>query len=151
MSYARSWGDILSNHLQFRCKICPDGSGGFADLVCGDAWYGDERGFPTFEDRDGRSFILTRTETGERIVQEAVAAGYIEATEIDIDEIEKMQPYQARRKQLVLSRLAAMGVLGRVVPRFSNMTLWSAARSERLLSHIRSFLGMARRIVLRRM
>ena len=39
MSYAQSWGDILSKHVQFRCKICPDGSGSFADIACGDAWH----------------------------------------------------------------------------------------------------------------
>jgi coenzyme F420 hydrogenase subunit beta len=37
MSYADSWGGILSRHVQFRCKICPDGTGGFADVVCADA------------------------------------------------------------------------------------------------------------------
>ena len=27
MSYNDSWGDILTRHVQFRCKICPDGVG----------------------------------------------------------------------------------------------------------------------------
>ena len=27
MSYDDSWGDILTKHVQFRCKICPDGVG----------------------------------------------------------------------------------------------------------------------------
>jgi coenzyme F420 hydrogenase subunit beta len=26
MSYADSWGGILSKHVQFRCKVCPDGT-----------------------------------------------------------------------------------------------------------------------------
>jgi coenzyme F420 hydrogenase subunit beta len=30
MSYADSWGDILSKEVQFRCKICPDAVGGSA-------------------------------------------------------------------------------------------------------------------------
>ena len=50
MSYAQSWGEILTKHVQFRCKVCPDGSGGFADVACADAWYGDERGYPSFEE-----------------------------------------------------------------------------------------------------
>ena len=27
MDYSKSWGTILNRHLQFRCKICPDGTG----------------------------------------------------------------------------------------------------------------------------
>ncbi|MEI6417993.1 MAG: Coenzyme F420 hydrogenase/dehydrogenase, beta subunit C-terminal domain, partial [Sphingomonadales bacterium] len=49
MSYADSWGNILSKEVQFRCKICPDAVGAAADMACADAWYGDERGYPSFE------------------------------------------------------------------------------------------------------
>ena len=44
MSYADSWGDILSHHVQFRCKVCPDGTGAFSDISCGTVWitYDDE-------------------------------------------------------------------------------------------------------------
>ena len=48
MSYADSWGDILSHHTQFRCKVCPDGSGGFADVACADAWDCDEKWLSNF-------------------------------------------------------------------------------------------------------
>ena len=34
MDYSKSWGTILNRHLQFRCKICPDGTGEFADVIC---------------------------------------------------------------------------------------------------------------------
>src|SRR3712207_7050821 len=37
-----------------RCKICPDGTGEFADIVCADAWYGKD-GYPDFAEREGRS------------------------------------------------------------------------------------------------
>ncbi|MFW6028025.1 MAG: Coenzyme F420 hydrogenase/dehydrogenase, beta subunit C-terminal domain [bacterium] len=149
MSYAESWGDILSKHVQFRCKICPDGSGGFADVVCGDAWHCDERGYPLFEERDGRSLVLTRTGTGEDLVRQAIATGYLSAAAIGADDIETMQPSQANRKRLVLSRLAAMAALGRRPPRFRGLQLTRAARSGKLRAHIRNFLGMARRLVWR--
>lgn len=45
--YNSSWGTVLNRHLQFRCKICPDGTGEFADIVCADAWYGKD-GYPDF-------------------------------------------------------------------------------------------------------
>ena len=53
MSYNDSWGKILTKHLQFRCKICPDGVGGFADIVFADAWHCDDAGYPLFDDREG--------------------------------------------------------------------------------------------------
>ena len=79
MSYSASWGGILSKHIQPRCKICPDGTGGFADIVCADAWATDEKGYPLFEEQEGISLIISRTEKGERIVQGALASGKIVA------------------------------------------------------------------------
>jgi coenzyme F420 hydrogenase subunit beta len=146
MSYAESWGDILSRHVQFRCKICPDGSGGFADIVCADAWYSDEAGYPLFEEEDGRSLIVSRTAHGEDLVQRAIAAGFVTAGETAVAEIEKMQPSQARRKRLVVSRLLAMALLGRGRPRFEGLHLARAALLGGVLPNLRSFLGMARRL-----
>ena len=37
MSYHDSWGGILSDHVQHRCKICADGTGVAADIACADA------------------------------------------------------------------------------------------------------------------
>jgi coenzyme F420 hydrogenase subunit beta len=147
MSYAESWGDILSNFLQFRCKICPDGNGRFADLVCADAWYGDEKGFPRFSEAEGRSLVISRTKKGEAIVNEARKRGYVELEDIDLAEVEKMQPYQARRNTLVLSRLAAMALLGRPIPRYPGFQLTKVALRAGVWGNAKSFLGMARRLV----
>jgi coenzyme F420 hydrogenase subunit beta len=151
MSYTESWGSILSRHLQFRCKVCPDGSGGFADLVCADARYGDEQGYPKFQEAEGRSLVITRTPTGEDIVRAAVREGYLELAEVEIGEIAKMQPYQARRKQLVLSRLAALALFGHTVPRFRGLSLWRCALMAGLWRNARSFIGTVVRIVTRRL
>ena len=62
MSYAASWGEILSREVQYRCKICPDAVGGVADIAAADAWYGDEGGYPSFDEQEGRSLIVARTE-----------------------------------------------------------------------------------------
>ena len=142
----KSWGEILSKHAQFRCKICPDGTGGFADVACGDAWYTDDKGYPLFEEAEGRSLIVSRTHIGEELVRRAIEAGYIVAQSLDPAEIVKMQPAQARRKQMVLSRLAAMALFAPVVPRFAGLQLWNAARTASLRQNLRSFLGMAWRL-----
>lgn len=148
MSYAESWGDILSKHVQFRCKICPDGTGGFADIVCGDAWDCDDEGYPLFEELDGISLIMARTATGQRLLDDAVETGRISICDLDVDALDKMQPGQSKRKRLVLSRLAAMGLLRRGRPNFSGFDLYRCARSAGWLANIRSFLGMIRRLVL---
>lgn len=150
MSYADSWGDILSKEVQFRCKICPDAVGGSADIAAADAWYGDERGYPSFAEQDGRSLVMARTAAGQALLDGAVAAGAVVTTPLDPGEIIKMQPSQARRKRQVLSRLAALAVAGRPVPRYRGVGLWAAAAREAPLGHARSFAGLLRRIIQRR-
>lgn len=147
MDYASSWGNILRKQLQLRCKICPDGTGGFADIVCADAWHCDDKGYPLFENQEGRSLIISRTEQGETIVQQAAASGYITSSPLDVSEIPPMQPGQVQRKALVLSRLIAMAVLGGKPPRFRGFHLFQVTRTQSLWHNLRSFLGMMRRIV----
>ncbi len=147
MSYADSWGDILSKEVQFRCKICPDATGMVADIACADAWYGDERGYPSFDETDGRSLVIARTATGAALLAEARAARRIETTPLAMAEIAKMQPAQARRRRQILSRLAAMAVVGRPVPRYRRLGLWAAAVRENPLAQARSFAGLVRRFI----
>jgi coenzyme F420 hydrogenase subunit beta len=147
MSYADSWGGVLSKHTQFRCKICPDGSGGFADIACADAWYSDEAGYPLFEEEDGRSLIVSRTAKGEALVAAAIDKGYINAKTIDAGEIVKMQPSQARRKQLIISRLLALALFRRPLPRYAGLNLTKAAFMAGVWPNLRSFLGTVRRLL----
>ncbi|KPF77630.1 hypothetical protein IP88_05880 [alpha proteobacterium AAP81b] len=147
MSYADSWGDILSKEVQFRCKICPDAIGNVADIACADAWYGDERGYPSFDEQDGRSLVIARTPAGKALLDAAIAAGRIEATPLAVREIDRMQPAQARRKRQILSRLMALAVAGRPLPRYRGLDLWAAARQERLGEQARSFAGLVRRLL----
>jgi coenzyme F420 hydrogenase subunit beta len=146
MSYADSWGNILSKHVQFRCKICPDGSGGLADIVCGDAWESDAQGYPAFAERDGQSLILSRTARGEELVGKAMAAGAIAGEGLDVSRIALMQPSQAFRKKMVLSRLAAMAVGLRSVPNYKNLNLFKAALAGGVLQNLKNFLGLLRRL-----
>ena len=128
MSYADSWGGMLSKEVQFRCKICPDAVGGVADVACGDAWYGDDRGYPSFDETDGRSLVIGRTEAGERLIKSAVAAGELTMEPLDINEIERMQPSQARRKRLVRSRRAALAATLQAAPEMGGTRVGEAAR-----------------------
>ena len=109
--------------------------------------YADDKGYPLFEEAEGRSLIVSRTGKGEDLVRSAIEAGYIMAQNLDVAEISKMQPSQARRKQLVLSRLSAMALMGRVMPRFVGLRLCKAAFGASFWQHLRSFLGMVRRLL----
>ena len=147
MTYAESWGRYLAEEVQFRCKICPDAVGGVADIACGDAWYSDARGYPSFEERDGRSLILSRTEVGETLLRSAIEAGAIDARPLVVREIDSMQPSQARRKRLVRSRLAALSMTLQPRPDVRGTEVRTAARRASAGEQIKSFLGAVHRIL----
>ena len=148
MSYADSWGGRLSKHVQFRCKICPDAVGGAADIACADAWYGDESGYPQFEETDGRSLVIARTEAGAALIESARAAGRIETEPCPLRDIDLMQPSQARRKRLIASRVAALAVTAQPWPDYRGVAVATAARRAGVGETLKSFLGMGRRIVM---
>lgn len=147
MDYDTSWGRILNRHLQFRCKICPDGIGEFADIVCADGWHCDDAGNPLFDEQDGRSIMLTRTRRGEALLLRAAAAGDIVTMPLTPKALGHMQPFQARRKGMVLPRLAAMVLTGRRRPRFAHLELGRNTRLLGFRESLRSFVGTFRRLV----
>jgi coenzyme F420 hydrogenase subunit beta len=151
MSYADSWGAHLSRAVQFRCKICPDAVGGAADIACADAWYGDENGYPLFEEQDGRSLIMTRTEAGEALLRSAQAAGAIDTAPLAIAEVERMQPAQAQRKRMIAARASGVRASLQPVPRMRKLDVMRAARMGGVFDTGRNFLGTMRRVWQRRL
>lgn len=147
MSYAESWGGYLSKQVQFRCKICPDAVGGVADLAFADAWHGDEDGYPRFEETDGRSLIVARTARGLEILTSALEAGAVKFEALPVEEIDGMQPAQARRKRLVASRLMALIATAQPRPSVTGLRLGEAARRAPASEQFRSFVGSVRRIL----
>lgn len=142
--YNSSWGTVLNKHLQFRCKICPDGTGEFADIVCADAWYGKD-GYPDFAERDGRSLIVSRTPRGEALLQQAMGQGAVQAEALPVDDIARMQPYQVNRKQVVLGRVFATWLARRRAPAYRNLGLWRAALRANKIDWLRNAWGTYRR------
>lgn len=147
MTYAKSWGGFLSKEVQFRCKICPDAVGGVADIACADAWYGDDDGYPSFEEAEGRSLIMSRSEAGETFLRGALAAGVLEAENLEIGEIDRMQPSQARRKRLVLARTASLPFALMPAPKMDGLAVGEAARRAHLREALQNFLGTFRRTI----
>lgn len=145
MTYHESWGKILSRHVQHRCKICADGSGAAADIVCADVWETDSRGYPLFEEQDGQSLIMTRTPLGQDILDGASAAGAITLDAFELNELEAIQPGQTRRRKALLARVLALRLMGAPVPLYKGLHLFAAAKQNSLAENLRNFLGMVRR------
>lgn len=145
MSYQESWGGILSRHVQHRCKICADGTGAAADLVCADAWESDAAGYPLFDEAPGVSLIVARTPLGERLLTAATEAGRIETRPFDVADLAAIQPGQRERRRALGARLLALRVAGRPVPRYEGLRIAEAARQNPLARNARNFLGMLRR------
>jgi coenzyme F420 hydrogenase subunit beta len=117
-SYETSWGEHLGRDIQWRCKLCVDGTGGAADVAVGDYWNSSESGYPVFDDAPGRSVVLARTERGRALVLAAAAASVIHLEPVDVADVERGQPLQVRRKQTLFGRLLGTRAAGRPVPSY---------------------------------
>jgi coenzyme F420 hydrogenase subunit beta len=149
MSYHDSWGKILSRHVQHRCKICADGTGVAADLVCADAWEADPAGYPRFDERPGVSLIVARTPLGARILAAAEAAGQLVTAPFDVESLAVLQPGQRERRRALMARLAALWLLGRPIPRYAGLHIRAAAGQNPLTRNLKNFLGTLRRALRR--
>ena len=144
MSYNDSWGKILSKDVNFRCKICPDGFGEFADIACGDAWH-IENGKPSFTERPGRSLAFLRTMKGQCIFEDAEQHGYLKSEPYDVRELPVIQASQYQRKIHVGVRWLALKLLGDRLLKFSGFPMFSNLGQARVGSIIRNFWGTIRR------
>nr|WP_281494178.1 Coenzyme F420 hydrogenase/dehydrogenase, beta subunit C-terminal domain [Jannaschia sp. S6380] len=145
MTYRESWGGILSKHVQHRCKICADGTGKAADLVCADAWEVDDSGYPRFDERPGESLVLARTVLGEQIARGAQAAGRLALRPYDMARLADIQPGQRERRRALSARLAALRLLRQPIPDYRGLGLRRAARQNPWRRNLRNFLGTLRR------
>lgn len=120
-SYENSWGVFLGPSVQWRCKICPDGTGRSADIVACDYWKADERGFPVFDDSPGISGVIARTERGHKILLDARDAGVLELHPLDLSSIAQVQPLQTERIETLAARRLGRRLAGFEVPAISGI------------------------------
>lgn len=144
MSYEESWGNILSHWSQFRCRLCPDSTGEFADISCGDPWYRELK-----ENEQGWSLVLVRTEKGREIVQEAVKAGYVKLERVGPDTVPRSQRALLTRRRHLWGRLTMMRMMGVPAPRYSGFSLYKSWLKLSMPEKVRSFAGTLKRILLR--
>jgi coenzyme F420 hydrogenase subunit beta len=145
MSYHDSWGKILSRHVQFRCKICADGTGTAADLVCADAWESDEEGYPLFEEENGTSLIVARTVAGQEILKAAIATKALDTAPFNITTLAAIQPGQRDRRRGLMARLMALWLCLRPTPVYRGLQLVTAARQNPPKKNLKNLFGTLRR------
>lgn len=149
LSYQECWDQILQEHRPWRCHICPDHTGEFADLAVGDPWHLKADQDDPFE--AGQSIVVVRSERGRNFLEQAIRAGYVTLRRGDVTALDRSQPNLRKARAKVWGRLMALRLCGAGVPEFVNFGLkrsWNAALSNR--EKIQSVLGSLRRISKRR-
>jgi len=141
LGYEESWGAILQKHRPWRCHVCADHSGEFADVSVGDPWY---REIPPGE--PGRSFVMARTERGRRLVRAAIESGALVLEPADPGIVSASQPNLLRTRGAVWARILTTRLLGIAAPRFVNMPMLGAFwRYLGPVEKVRAFTGTLKR------
>jgi len=142
-TYEQSWGEVLSSHVQWRCRLCIDHTGEFADIAVGDPWYRSIQ-----EGEKGSSLIVARTQTGRRYVEGALEAGSVTASVVDPDLLPKSQPNLLQTRGEVWGRMLGSRLAGARTPTYRGLPSFRFWMSEVPLERkVRSVLGAARRCV----
>lgn len=146
LSYEESWG-FLERYRQWRCYICPDHTGEFADVAVGDPWYRQPQpGEP------GSSLILARTAAGLDLVLAAEEAGYLTLRESDPSLVAASQPDLLKTRGRLWGQLITLRILRAPTPRYRNMPTFGVWLKDLGLSEkFRSVAGTIKRVFRRRL
>lgn len=142
MSYEKSWGEILSNYVALRCRLCPDGTGEFADISCGDPWYKE------IDPEDpGQSLVLARTARGKQFLEKAVDYGYVKLKRVDADIVSLSQKALLMKRGSIWGRQLAFKILSVPAPHFTGFSLFANWRQLSMHGKTRSIVGALRRAI----
>lgn len=78
-----------------RCRVCSDKLNIFSDITLGDPW-----GMSGVDWENGDNLIITRTETGEQLLNEALSKGKISIKPADMEEMLRGQVIEKRRESV---------------------------------------------------
>ena len=145
MDYRTSWSSHLGPAIQWRCKVCPDGTGEYADVAVGDYWATDAQGYPVLEEAEPNSVVIARTARGHESLMQAVADGVIELDVIDRKRLQSSQPSQVLRRRSLGGRILGAMLAGRRVPRYEGYGLLRIILGSPILT-FRAAIGTWRRI-----
>lgn len=149
LDYETAWMRILGRDVRRSCRFCADGTGEYADIACGDAWYLTKDGRPDFSEHPGRNVIICRTADGVTLLKETINSGNIVVEDYDIekDELRKSQPYHLTRKASLNSLRWAMLLCGRRFPLYDGKKLRRFSKYLSFGEQSLRFLGTIERII----
>lgn len=145
-TYASSWG-FLQKYRQWRCYICPDHSGEFADIAFGDPWYKNIK-----DDPKGKSLIITRTKKGEELIQAAIKDGYIVIDNEDYTLLPRSQKNLLSTNGAVWGRLFALKMFLLPSPYYKGFDLFNLWLNQlSMKAKLQSIYGTFKRIIVKRL
>jgi len=145
LDYSDSWGGILQKHRQWRCYICPDHTGEFADISVGDPWYKEVTG-----DTSGRSLVLVRSQRGKELLRKAIEQGYIVAEKREAEVLPASQFNLEKARARLWGQLTALKMLNAPYPIFKGFSLYHTWQNNLNFSEkVRSILGTMKRVFLK--
>lgn len=145
--YAEGWGRILQAERRWRCRVCADHTGAFADISVGDPWHNPPEG----NTDAGRSLIVARTPRGRAFVEAAIAAGVLLAEARGRDVIAAAQPNLKATHGAVWGRRIAMRAMGLAAPRDRGLALFAMWRGLSLRAKLQSVAGTWKRVIRERL
>ena len=146
--YRNAWRDTLGRDIRKICRLCSDGIGEMADIVCFDAWYLNVDKQPNFDEADGRNGVFCRTEIGLKIFNDAVKEGFIVATNYHLysKELLYSQTYQYDRRSTLLVCMIALKLFFLETPHYSILFLLKLLKNRNIRIQWRRFKGTIIRI-----
>jgi len=146
LTYQESWGELQKDR-QWRCYICPDHVGEFADIAIGDPWYRKVK-----EGEGGRSLIIVRTERGRQILRDAQKQGVIAIQKCTPDILPRSQPNLIVAKNVLWGRLLALRLSGARFPIFTGFKLFELWKTNLTLKEqAKSIIGTAKRVYIKKL
>ncbi|WP_319545944.1 Coenzyme F420 hydrogenase/dehydrogenase, beta subunit C-terminal domain [Ruegeria conchae] len=143
ISYAEGWGKILQSSRRWRCRVCADHTGAFADISVGDPWHAPPKG----DTEAGQSLIVARTARGRAFIEAAMEAGFLVAEKRSRDVIAQAQPNLSATNGAVWGRRIAMRVLGLSPPEDRGQRLFSLWLGLPNKQKLQSVLGTWKRVL----
>ncbi|MFH1371550.1 MAG: Coenzyme F420 hydrogenase/dehydrogenase, beta subunit C-terminal domain [Planctomycetota bacterium] len=119
LNYEESWGVILQKYRQWRCCVCADHTGVFADITVGDAWHRSIE-----QNQPGRSVVLARSARGKDFLHQAVHAGYIVLESSGPEILPACRPAQITNIGTTWGRLMALRLMGVPSPCYAGAKLF---------------------------
>ncbi len=143
LTYHESWGKVLQRFVPWRCRICPDHTGEFADISVGDPWYHGS----TPDEEAGRSLVIARTPKGVEFLRRAREAGVLELEPRGADALTLSQPNLLHVRGAVFGRVLTSRLLGAATPRYKGFYVFDAwLKHLSLKQRAQAFYGTVKRV-----